>query len=68
VSTGSACASGSLKASHVLIAMGIDKEVAHYSIRFTLGKHNTAGEINEVIKKLPLIVKRLRKMNPVYKK
>jgi cysteine desulfurase len=68
VSTGSACASGSLKASHVLIAMGIRKEVAHNSLRFTLGKHNTEAEIWEVIKKLPPIVKRLRKMNPLYKK
>ncbi|MCK5061638.1 cysteine desulfurase [Candidatus Parcubacteria bacterium] len=66
VSTGSACASGSLKASHVLIAMGIDKEVSHYSIRFTLGKHNTEDEIKTVVKKLALIVKNLRQMNPVY--
>ena len=68
VSTGSACASGSLKASHVLIAMGIDKEVSHYSIRFTLGKHNTEDEIKTVVKKLALIVKNLRQMNPVYGK
>ena len=68
VSTGSACASGSLKASHVLLAMGIKKEVAHYSIRFTLGKHNTEKEIDEVLEKLPRIVERLRKMNPLYKK
>jgi len=68
VSTGSACASGSLKASHVLLAMGIDKEVSHYSIRFTLGKHTTEEEIKKVIKKLQPIVERLRKMNPIYKK
>lgn len=68
VSTGSACASGSLKASHVLIAMGIKVEVAHNSIRFTLGKHNTKAEIETVIKKLPPIIKRLRDMNPIYKK
>lgn len=66
VSTGSACAAGSLKASHVLIAMGISKEIAHNSIRFSLGKHNTAAEIKAVIKRLPLIMKRLRKMNPNY--
>ena len=66
VSTGSACASGSLKASHVLIAMGIKKEVSNYSIRFTLGKHNTEDEIDEVIKKIVVIVKNLRDMNPVY--
>ena len=68
VSTGSACASGSLKASHVLIAMGIKKEIYNYSIRFTLGKHNTKDEIDEVVKKLMIIVKNLRDMNPVYKK
>jgi len=68
VSTGSACASGSLKASHVLIAMGIDKEVAHYSIRFTLGKHTTAEDIKITVEKLKEIVERLRKMNPIYRK
>jgi len=68
VSTGSACASGSLKASHVLLAMGIKKEVCHNSIRFTLGKHNTEAEIDYVIEKLPVVVERLRKMNPIYNK
>src|SRR3989339_771923 len=68
VSTGSACASGSLKASHVLIAMGIKVEVAHNSIRFTFGKHNTEDEIRRVIDELPPILKRLRDMNPLYKK
>jgi cysteine desulfurase len=68
VSTGSACASGSLKPSHVLLAMGIKQEIAHSSIRFTVGKYNTAEEIRTVIKKLPPIVARLRKMNPLYKK
>jgi len=66
VSTGSACASGSLKASHVLTAMGIKKEVAHNSIRFSLGKNNTEAEIKKVLKILPGIIKRLRKMNPIY--
>ena len=66
VSTGSACASGSLKPSHVLLAMGIKQEVAHSSIRMTLGKHNTAGEIKRVLKVLPPIVEKLRKMNPLY--
>jgi cysteine desulfurase len=68
VSTGSACASGSLKASHVLLAMGIRKEIAHNSIRFSLGKYNTEEEIKRVLKILPMIVERLRKMNPLYKK
>jgi cysteine desulfurase len=68
VSTGSACASGSLKASHVLIAMGIKVEVAHNSLRFSLGKANKKADISEVIEKLPPIIKKLRKMNPIYKK
>jgi cysteine desulfurase len=68
VSTGSACASNSLKASHVIVAMGIKVEVAHSSIRFSLGKHNTKDDIDRLIKALPPIVKRLRDFNPLYKK
>ncbi|MDD5528252.1 MAG: cysteine desulfurase family protein [Patescibacteria group bacterium] len=68
VSTGSACASNSLKSSEVLEAMGVSEEDSHYSIRFTLGKDNTAAEIDKVIKILPGIVEKLRKMNPVYGK
>jgi cysteine desulfurase len=68
VSTGSACASGSLEPSHNLLAMGISPEVAHGSIRFSLGKHNTEDEIKKVIKVLPPIIGKLRKMNPLYKK
>lgn len=64
VSTGSACASGSLKPSHVLLAMGIKQEVAHNSIRFTLGKYTTQEDLNRVLKVLPPIIKRLRKMVP----
>lgn len=67
VSTGSACASGSLEPSHVLLAMKIPVEIAHNSIRFTLGKHNTEAEVKKVIKVLPFIIERLRKMNPIYK-
>lgn len=66
VSTGSACASGSLKASHVLLAMGIKKEVAHNSVRFTLGKNNTESDVKKAIKIMPPIIKKLRKMNPLY--
>lgn len=65
VSTGSACASGSLEPSHVLLAMGIKPEIAHNSIRFTLGKNNTEAEIKKVIKVLPPIIARLRKMSPL---
>ncbi|MFH1522654.1 MAG: cysteine desulfurase family protein [Patescibacteria group bacterium] len=68
VSTGSACASGSLKASHVLLAMGIKKEIAHNSIRFSLGKNNSKEDIKRVIKVMPEIIKKLRRMNPLYTK
>lgn len=68
VSTGSACASASLKASHVLLAMGIKKEVAHSSIRFSLGKMNTEVDIKEVLKILPPIIKKLRKISTEYTK
>jgi cysteine desulfurase len=68
VSTGSACASNSLKSSEVLEAMGVSEEDSNYSIRFTLGKDNTREEIEKVIKVLPPIVENLRKMNPVYGK
>lgn len=64
VSTGSACASGSLEASNTLIAMGVSQEVAHYSVRFTLGRWTTAEEIDYVLKKLPPIVARLRRWAP----
>ena len=64
VSTGSACASKSLKASGVLLAMGISEEVAHGGIRFTLGKDNTEEDIEKVIEVLPGIIKKLRKMAP----
>ncbi len=63
VSTGSACASANLEASHVLLAMGIKKEIAHSSIRFTLGRYATSAEINKVIKILPNIIKKLRKIS-----
>jgi cysteine desulfurase len=68
VSTGSACASGSLEPSHVLRAMGIPPEDCHASIRFTLGKFTTAKEIDRVIEAVPPIVKRLRDMSPLKRK
>lgn len=67
VSTGSACASGSLDPSHVLLAIGLKKEIAHSSIRFTFGKYNTKEEIDYAIEVLVDAVKKLRKMNPLYK-
>jgi len=68
VSTGSACASNSLKHSYVLEAIGLSEENTNYSVRFTLGKDNTKEEVDKVIKVLPGIIKKLRKMNPVYGK
>ena len=62
-STGSACSSASLEPSHVLTSMGIPPEVAHASLRLTLGKDTTEQEINYVIKTLPVIIERLRKIS-----
>ncbi|HDQ22462.1 MAG TPA: cysteine desulfurase [Candidatus Uhrbacteria bacterium] len=67
VSTGSACASGSLEPSHVLRAMGIPADICHASLRFTLGKGTTKKEIDKVIEILPKIVARLRQMSPLKK-
>ncbi|MCK4527454.1 cysteine desulfurase NifS [candidate division WOR-3 bacterium] len=66
-SSGSACTSDSLEPSHVLTAMGIPPEVAHGSLRFTLGRENTSGDIDRVLEVLPSIVKRLREMSPLRK-
>lgn len=67
VSSGSACSSGSLEPSHVLLSLGVSEELAHGSIRFTFGKENTAEEVNYVVDKLKEIVERLRKMSPLFK-
>ncbi len=66
VSSGSACTSGSLEPSHVLMAMGVDPATAQGSIRFSLGRENTEKEIDYVLEILPEIVQRLRKMSPLY--
>lgn len=63
VSTGSACATGSLEPSYVLLAGGLDVELAHGSIRFSLGRYNTMEEIEYVLDKLPPIIKRIREMS-----
>lgn len=65
-SSGSACTSGSLDPSHVLLALGIPHERAHGSIRFTLGNQTTEEEIQTVIDKMPAIVQRMRDMSPLW--
>ncbi|PKL13700.1 MAG: cysteine desulfurase NifS [Spirochaetae bacterium HGW-Spirochaetae-8] len=63
VSTGSACATGSLEPSYVLLAAGLDVELAHGSIRFSLGRYNTEAEVDYVLEKLPPIIARLREIS-----
>ena len=65
-SSGSACTSGSLEPSHVLLAMGICHETAHGSLRLTLGKTTTREDIDYVLEILPEIVTKLRAMSPLY--
>lgn len=63
-SSGSACTSGSLEASHVLLSIGLPPEIAHGSLRLTLGKDNTNEEIDYVISILPGIIEKLRALSP----
>lgn len=65
VSTGSACASGDIKPSHVLMAMKADSELAHGSIRFSFGLENTINDVDLVMKYLPGIIKNLREISTV---
>jgi cysteine desulfurase len=64
-STGSACTSASLDPSHVLLACGIPHEVAHGSLRMTLGEETTEEEIDYVLEIVPKVVQRLRDMSPL---
>ncbi len=66
VSTGSACSSGSLEPSHVLLACGVPQEIAHGSLRLSLGRWSTQEEIDYFLEIFPPIVERLRSMSPVY--
>ena len=68
VSSGSACSSGSLEPSYVLLSLGVPIELAHGSIRFSFGKDNTEEEVEYTLKKLCETVDRLREMSPLFKK
>ena len=65
-SSGSACTSGSLDPSHVLLAIGLPHEIAHGSLRLTLSEENTREEMDDVVAALKEIVDRLRQMSPLY--
>jgi len=65
-STGSACTSSSLEPSHVLLAIGLSHEVAHGSVRFTLGRWTKEEDIDYLLEHLPKVVKKLREMSPLY--
>jgi cysteine desulfurase len=65
-SSGSACTSGSLEPSHVLLAMGVPPEIAHGSLRFSLGKFNREEDVERVSEVLPSIVEELRKISPFW--
>ncbi|MEG0133650.1 MAG: cysteine desulfurase NifS [Clostridium sp.] len=65
-SSGSACTSGSLDPSHVLLSIGLPHEVAHGSLRLTIGAKTTEEEVDYVIETVPAIVQRLRDMSPLY--
>lgn len=67
VSTGSACSTGSLNPSHVIMALGVNPENAHGSIRFSLGRENNEEDIKYILEKFPPIIQKLRKMSPLYK-
>ncbi|HOA33297.1 MAG TPA: cysteine desulfurase NifS [Clostridiales bacterium] len=67
-SSGSACTSGSLDPSHVLLAIGLPHEIAHGSLRLTFSEYNTEEEIDYIIKVIPQVVKRLRDMSPMWER
>ena len=67
-STGSACTSGSLEPSHVLLATGLPVELSHGSLRLTLGDANREGDVDFVLDVLPKVVQKLRDMSPLYRK
>lgn len=68
ISSGSACTSRSLKASHVIMATGVDAALAQGTVLFSLGINNIEADVNYVLEKLPPIIDRLRQMSPLYSK
>jgi len=66
-STGSACSSNNLEPSHVLLAMGLSSPEAHGSLRFSLGRWTSETDVNYVLKILPIVLKKMRKMSPFKK-
>lgn len=67
-SSGSACTSGSLDPSHVLLAIGLPHEIAHGSLRLTLDENNTVEDVDYILEKLPPIIERLRDMSPLWER
>ncbi len=67
-STGSACTSSSLEPSHVLLAIGLEHEIAHGSLRFSLGRWSSLEDVDYLLDQLPKVVENLRKMSPLYGK
>jgi cysteine desulfurase len=65
-SSGSACSSGSLDPSHVLMAIGLPHEVAHGSLRLSLNEDNTDGDVDYLLEKIPPVIERLRAMSPLW--
>ena len=65
-SSGSACTSGSLDPSHVLLAIGLPHEIAHGSLRLSLCEYNTEEEVDYILEKVPRVVRTLREMSPVW--
>jgi cysteine desulfurase len=67
-STGSACTSTSLEPSHVLLAIGLPHEIAHGSLRLTLGRWTKEEDVSYLLEHLPAVVEKLRQMSPLYEK